>query len=135
MEEELQITGNKRKFDNMTNEYLEIASQMLIYLYIKMPKATNAWSNFYWELFQTDSPVAIILTLNRLFQEDLETKSIVRKLFKKAETLLTLKYEEFKSLVAGGEVRNISFSMKNLQTKGMYPLKIIFVSTMTYPNK
>ena len=108
---------------------------MLIYLYINMPKATNAWSNFYWELFQTDSPVAIILTLNRLFQEDLETKSIVRKLFKKAETLLTLKYEEIKSLVAGAEVRNISFSMKNLQTKGMYPVKIIFVSTMTYPNK
>ena len=26
----LQITGNKRKFDNMTNEYLEIASQMYV---------------------------------------------------------------------------------------------------------
>ena len=70
----------------MTNKELKTAAEMFLYLNM-CPPTIKPWLVFYKELFQTQSPDQIILTLNRLMKG---TKTAQTEHFARiAETLFT----------------------------------------------
>ena len=67
-------------------------------------KFFHPWYTFYNELFKTQSPNKIILTLNRFMKTDtVEKEDFTRnqKLFKKTASILKLKYEVIRSFLPG----------------------------------
>ena len=88
---------------------------------------------FYKNLFESQSPSKIILTLNRMMKSNkkkglLIGKSIDEKLFKKLSTLLSLKYEEIQGILPiPRRELNVSLSSSSgdqenltLNAEGMY---------------
>ena len=85
-------------FENITSEDLETAAEMFIYLYACPTDFINKLMVFYDDLFRTQTPCQIILTLNRMIRikstGDNVGKAWNEKLFKKAASLFYMKYEE-----------------------------------------
>ena len=65
VEQILKIESSENLNDNLTNAELQTAAEMLLYLNM-CPDTIKPWLLFYKDLFQTQSPDQIILTLNRL---------------------------------------------------------------------
>ena len=95
-----------------TADQLKSAAEMFIYLNIcpgtfgsdslnYMEQWFKSWFTFYQDLFKTQNPSHIIITLNRLMKNKSD-RVINQKLFKKAATLFSLKYEIFQNMLHGG---------------------------------
>ena len=67
VEQMLQIESSEQINDTLTREQLRTAGEMFLYL-VSCPDKTKPWIVFYKDLFQTQSPDQIILTLNRLMK-------------------------------------------------------------------
>ena len=89
VEQILKIESSENLNDNLTNAELQTAAEMLLYLNM-CPDTIKPWLLFYKDLFQTQSPDLIILTLNRL----VKTSSKTEHFGKIAETL----YQRMKRL-------------------------------------
>ena len=100
-----------------TADQLKSAAEMFIYLNIcpgtfgldssnYMEQWFKSWFTFYQDLFRTQTPSQIILTLNRLMKNKSD-RVMNQELFKKAATLFSLKYEIFQNMLHGG-AKNVS---------------------------
>ena len=67
VEQMLQIESSEQINKTLTNENLQSAGEMFLYL-VMCPYTVKPWLLFYKELFQTQSPDQIILTLNRVMK-------------------------------------------------------------------
>ena len=67
VEQELQIESSAKINETYTNEELKMAGEMFLYLTM-CPESIKPWLVFYKDLFQTQSPDQIILTLNRIMK-------------------------------------------------------------------
>ena len=67
VEQMLQIESSEQINDTLTREELRTAGEMFLYLNM-CPDKIKPWIGFYKDLFQTQSPDQIILTLNRLMK-------------------------------------------------------------------
>ena len=67
VEQMLQIESSEQINDTLTREELRTAGEKFLYL-IMCPDKMKPWIVFYKDLFQTQSPDQIILTLNRLMK-------------------------------------------------------------------
>ena len=119
------MNNDDLRFENMTEEDLKATAEIFIYMNTCPLKDWFApWLAFYNNLFRTKSPYHIILTLNRLMKSsDINFRTINEKLFKRAATLLSLKFHEIKRVLPGmpKTQRNTSFDhalMKKLKTEG-----------------
>ena len=63
----LHIESSEQINDTLTNEELKTAGEMFLYL-IMCPDTIKPWIVFYKDLFQTQSPNQIILSLNRVMK-------------------------------------------------------------------
>ena len=86
MEQMQQIEPSYQINDTLTNEELKSAGEMFLYL-VMCPNTIRPWLAFYKDLFQTQSPDKIILTLNRLIKGSV-TATKGNKYFKKIAQLL-----------------------------------------------
>ena len=117
-EKKMEMRPNGRMFENTTNELLGAAAEMFIYINIcpctlasdsanTMEQWFKSWYTFYQDLFRTQPPSYIILTLNRLMKSGNNLKDKIRaeKLFKRTGTLLALKYEEIQRIMPEEAIR------------------------------
>ena len=111
-EKQMEMRPNGRMFENTTYELLKAAAEMFIYMNIcpcklesdsanTMEQWFKSWYTFYQDLFRTQAPGDVILTLNRLMKSGNNLKDKIRaeKLFKRTGTLLALKYEEIQRIM------------------------------------
>ena len=113
-------------FENITSEDFETAAEMFIYLYTCPTEFINKLMVFYDDLFRTQTPYQIILTLNRMIRIKSAGINVGEawneKLFKKATSFFSMKYEEIQNILP----RNNSFinehdkGQNSLSAKGMY---------------
>ena len=108
--QKLGIGTSKQTFKNMTELILKNAAEMFMYLNICPGAKTwkdwfTPWSTFYIDLFAINSPDEIILTLNRFMNIDqpksTNDEKIMKEIFRKATTLLSLKYETIQKMLPG----------------------------------
>ena len=102
-EKRTNVKSSEQAFTNITKE--DITTGVELFLYINSCPATlKPWFVFYKELFQTQSPDQIMLTLNRMMKDESNIffKSMAQRLFKKTSTTFSLHYEEIKSMFHGG---------------------------------
>ena len=116
---------------NLTAANLKTAAQMFIYLNscpgtlakfdeFSKNKANEqwfkSWFKFYDDLLRFESPVQIVLTLNRLMKKHStgNGKENIRNqnLFKKISTMLNLKYRDIQTILPGG-LSNVSLIANN----------------------
>ena len=82
VEQILQIEPSLRINETLTNEELKTAAKMFLYLNI-CPVPIKPWIVFYKDLFITQSPDQIILTLNRIMKGPrTEAKEIFKEMTK-----------------------------------------------------
>ena len=109
VEEKLQVQSTDMRFKNITAADLNTAAEMIIYMCTICTDGTNSeWVKFYFNLFQTQSPNEIILTLNRM-QLILSSLNnyITRfgvfvtnlKIFNRTKAILGLKHKQIQSLI------------------------------------
>ena len=67
VEQKLQIESSEQIIEALTNDELKTAAELFVYLNM-CPGTIKPWIKFYKDLFQTQSPNQIILTLNRLIK-------------------------------------------------------------------
>ena len=110
IEKQLELETTYTNFANITNEILEKAAKMYIYMDICPGKDYSeqwfkSWSIFYIDLFENQKIDHIILTLNRMMKsnktQSKNGKIMTEKLFKMATKLLQLKYEEIQRVIPG----------------------------------
>ena len=92
VEKKLQIESSDQIFETMTNEHLKSAGEIFLYLAM-CPTKIMPWVRFYEDLFQTQSPDQIILTLNRVMKgtkrsrnEDFKKKAEI--IFRRIESMI-----------------------------------------------
>ena len=101
VEQELQIKSSEQINGTLTNEQLQIAGEMFLYLNT-CPGSLKfrEWFLFYKYLFHTKSAYQIMLTLNRIIHtktsQDMDAKLWAKKLLLRTKRLLLLKKEDFK---------------------------------------
>ena len=120
-------------FENISSENLETAAEMFFYLYACPTDFINKFMVFYDDLFRTQTPYQMILTLNRMIRIKSTGNNVGKawneKLFKKAASLFDMKYEDIQSLLP----RNQSFinehveSQNILSAKGMFHFFAFFI--------
>ena len=101
VEQKLQIKSSQQKIETLTNEDLQTAAEMFIYLNMCPKIWFKFWSSFYSELFlQTTDK--IILTLNRMMKSkgtQVKDGNIrAEKLMEKITNKLSLRYKEIQRL-------------------------------------
>ena len=115
--------------DNITQDDLETAAEMFVYLHgcpgihgstlSVEERWFEIWYLFYSELFRTKSPRLIILTLNRLRRKSFEIKEydfkLNQKLLHKVVKVLSLKHENIGSLIPGN-ISNAKEEDQNIET-------------------
>ena len=67
IEKQLKIKSSQLTFENITREDLKTAAEMFLFMGV-CPGTLKPWFVFYKNLFETDSPHQILLTLNRLMK-------------------------------------------------------------------
>ena len=90
IEQKMRFESSKLVLKNMTLQVLETAKDMFIYLNT-CPGDLKPWFLFYKDLFQTQSPENIILTLNRINQSDY-FKNLAQTLLKRVTTMFSPHY-------------------------------------------
>ena len=102
LEKMLQIESSEYINETLSNEELKTAAEMFLYLVACPSKLLKSWSSFYTDLFLTQPPDQIILTLNRMMKTDTshdkDAKVRAEKLLKRSKSLMSLKYKEIQSL-------------------------------------
>ena len=100
VEQILQIDPLKQ-IEDLTNEELQTAAEMFIYLNSCPTKWSKSWSSFYKDLFLTQPTNQIILTLNRMMKTKRSEDGKLRaeKLMKRTSNLLSLYFERIQSLL------------------------------------
>ena len=131
VEKAMNIESSSSIIYNIPKKYLDTSGEIFLYLN-SCPFTTiskrwyKSWFIFYNDLFKTQQPDKIILTLNRLMKSNTEKNTHVKlmasKLMKKATILMELKNEELRRMLPGG-TRNISVfgdheTMKGVTTNG-----------------
>ena len=109
------IASSDMIFNNMTEETLQKAAEMFIFL-TSCSETIRSWFYFYENLFTQKTPTQIIVDLNRVLKgedtpENMDMKTIARKLFLKLDKILSLKYTGIKSMTQGMD----SLMLKNLE--------------------
>ena len=96
------------RYQNVSRETLKAASKMFLYIN-SCSMSMKPWFLFYKDLFQNHSPDQIMLTLNRIMKSNRNKKliSITKKLFKKINSLLSLKYLDIENVIKGHEEANL----------------------------
>ena len=124
IEQLLELESSKMRHNNVKADSLKIASEMFIYLNICPGKLDTkwyssqylelwfqAWYKFYKNLFKTESPEQIILSLNRMMKSNnfrnKDGRIMAEKLLKKTASMLSLKLNDIQSMLGKG-TRNIS---------------------------
>ena len=95
VEQKFQIEASDKKIETLTNEELKMAAEIFMYLTI-CPDSVKPWLAFYKDLFQSQSPSQIILTLNRLLKgsktpENEHHKILAESLFQKIVNIIPKK--------------------------------------------
>ena len=67
----------------------------------------QSWSNFYTDLFQTQTADQIILTLNRMIKTQ-DGRVMSEKVLKRIAAILALKYEAIQSMLIPEHAKNTS---------------------------
>ena len=104
VEQKLQIESSEEKLETFTKEELQTAAELFLYLNSCPDIWFRFWSNFYTELFLTESTDQIILTLNRMMKSmDTQIKDgniRAEKLLKRISTKLSLRnvFENYEKL-------------------------------------
>ena len=119
LEDQLGIESTEVRFENIGRENLKTAAQIYIYLNT-CPDSLKPWFLFYHDLFHDQEPNQIILTLNRMMKsrrtsENENFLNIAKTVFKKASTLLSLKYEEIQSLNPGTRKINLKKNHEKIE--------------------
>ena len=118
VEQKLHIKSLEQTLKNISAESLKTAAEMFLYLNICPDQMSIQWAIFYQELFKSQTPYQILLTLNRinLLAKTSDSKNhqiIGQKLFKRITVLFSLKYEEIKILTPGVAKYNLYASHRN----------------------
>ena len=103
----LENVSSQQRFKNITSDELKNAAEMLIYLGTCPQDGFidwfGSWYNFYDDLFKTESPKNIILTLNRIMNsENSQIENFQKwneRLFKGSAKILSLKYQVIQSML------------------------------------
>ena len=121
VEQELQLESSDQVIETMTNEELQSAAEMFIYL-IMCPEAIVPWFTYYKDLFLTKSVDQIILSLNRIMKtkstQNMDAK-VAENLLKRISNLMSLQFERIQNLLPGKNLRNGS-SIDLMNPNGMY---------------
>ena len=97
LEQQLKVESSGLRLNNITAGDLQTAAEILIHFYT-CPESLKNWFNFYTDLFQTQSPNKIVLTLNRLLKgTNQDFESTITKILQKVNDMLELKYENMNS--------------------------------------
>ena len=131
-EEQLGVHSTEQRLKNMTRGDINTAAKMYMYLHAcpydpPLRQWLKYWIIFYNDLFKTQNPNKIILTLNRMMKMNTpqlkDDRIRAEKLFKRVVKLFPLKFEEIQSMLPG-DLSNMS-SYKgstgtlNLEPEGM----------------
>ena len=96
IEDGLNVMATDITFENITDEALEMAGEMFIYLN-QCPGYLYGWQLFYSDLLNGSPPDVIILTLNRILKSAKNSEDVIANLAKmilgRITDLLQLKYE------------------------------------------
>ena len=120
VEHHLGLISSEIRLENLTRSDMKVAAEMFFYLTAcpgkvntDIPSSSEvwkvwfqAWYRLYDDLFKTQSPYQIVLTLNRLMKSDESTdENFIRnkKLLRRVSTLLNLKYEQIRSMLPGAK--------------------------------
>ena len=115
LEQTLQMKTFENTLANITAEDLKIAASMFIYLntcpYTDTDKLwLKSWSQFYTDLFQTQSADRVILTLNRMTKMINHQNNRDLKLLNRITSLLSLQFQEIQSLISPADkFENVTF--------------------------
>ena len=115
LEQTLQMKTFENTLANLTAEDLKIAASMFIYLntcpYTDTDKLwLKSWSQFYNDLFQTQSADRVTLTLNRMTKMIDHQNNRDLKLLNRIRSLLSLKFQEIQSLIpSANQFGNVTF--------------------------
>ena len=131
LDQYLHVKSTEQRFANISQEKLETAAEMLLYLLtcpgnIKEDSISygtdygsepwfKTWYLFYHDLFKTKNRKQILLTLNRLSRKD-DSQKMNQKLLKRTANLLTLNYEEIHKFI---RMKKNNF-MKILNVEGLF---------------
>ena len=130
----LKINSSETVQENMSNETLKMAADMFFYL-TACPHPLQHWYRFYADLFVNQPAYQIILTLNRMIKgkktnENENFQSIAKKLFKRAESLLSLKFKGIQDITQGLQ----NFSTGNIQINSQKGILEIIPTFVTETN-
>ena len=125
VEQKMEIESSDQIIETLTNDELQTAGELFIYLNSCPDTLLKSWSSFYTDLFLTQSAQNIILTLNRMMKitksQDKNGKLRAEKLLLKVTSLLALKFEEIGGLLPENVVRNtVNKKNKNKIPNGMH---------------
>ena len=91
VEEKLQVESSDQIIEHFTHDQLTNAADLFIYL-VMCPDTIKPWIGLYKDLFQTQSPDQILLTLNRIMKgtktpKDLYLNNLAENLFVKLKNM------------------------------------------------
>ena len=136
IEKELGLNTTDDFNNKVSNETLEIAGEMFIYLNL-CPKFMWRWINLYVDLLQNSPPDIIVQTLNRILYQakknnDKSVFNITKSLFIKITKNLSLD-ETYSKLTHKNQSKVNSFSIHTQNLKGK-PMKnnLLYVYSLTY---
>ena len=125
LEQTLQMKTFENTLENITAEDLKIAASMFIYLntcpYTDTDKLwLKSWSQFYTDLFQTQTADQVILTLNRMTKIIDHQDNRDLKLLNRITSLLSLKFQEIQSLILPvDQFENVTFKGNHLRLQSV----------------
>ena len=125
LEQTLQMKTFENTLANITAEDLKIAASMFIYLNTCPFTDTDklwlkSWSQFYTDLFQTQTADRVILTLNRMTKIIDHQDNRDLKLLNRITSLLSLKFQEIQSLIlSANQFENVTFKGDHLSLQSV----------------
>jgi len=112
VEQKMQIESSEQIMESLSNEELQIAAELFLYLNACPDEWFKSWTSFYNELFLTQSADQIMLTLNRMtkthISQSKDSNVRAEKLLEKTAGLLSLKLGEIQGLSTEKEFDKIS---------------------------
>ena len=135
IEKELDLNTTDDFNDKVSNETLEIAGEMFIYLNL-CPKFMWRWINLYVDLLQNSPPDIIVQTLNRILYQakknnDKSVFNITKSLFIKITKKLSLD-ETYSKLTHKNQSKVNSFSIHTQNLKGKPSILFLFSYNIDY---
>ena len=142
-EEQLGVHSTEQRLKNMTRGDINTAAKMYTYLHTcpydpPLRQWLKYWIIFYNDLFKTQNPNKIILTLNRMMKMNTpqlkDDRIRAEKLFKRVIKLFPLKFEEIQSMLPG-DLSNTSYKGNtgtlSLEPEGMPSLLLCIMCSVS----